>query len=264
MYLFRKVLQTACSPLSAALLCFALTVFLCVRRPRLARGIASLGFAALALASTPLVANSALSRLEAFSTARPLEEEPSAPVIVVLGGTVAIYTDANFPPEEIGGTRIATAAKLYKLKKATRIIVTSGIAYERADGSRRTEADDMHDLLVAAGVPTEAITVEDRALNTKENAYYTAKILAQIPAKEILLVTSAYHLKRASELFRSAGLVVRPVGSGRLIRGTSVEVGDLVPNAHALSRTTSALKEYLGSAFDSPLPAPDINATASR
>ncbi len=253
MYLLRKLLQTACSPLSVALACLALIAIVGARRPRFGRFLAGFGFVVLAMASTPLVANTALKHLEDFKEARPLEEEPSAPVIVVLGGTVAIYTDANYPPEEVGGSRIATAAKLYKLQKAARIIVTSGIRYERADGSTRTEADDMRELLIESGVPPEAIVAEDRALNTKENAFYTAKLLAKIPTNEILLVTSAYHLKRATELFRASDLVVHPVAAGRLIRYSPLELGDFVPSAHALSRSSSALKEILGSAFDSPL-----------
>lgn len=264
MYFFRKLLQTACSPLSVALFCLALVAVFGVRRPRCARVIAAFGLLVLALASTPLVANTALQKLEAFTEARPLADEPTAPVIVVLGGTVALYTDVNFPPEELGGSRIATAAKLFKLQKAARIIVTSGIAYERADGTTRTEADDMRELLIESGVPGDAITVENRAQNTKENAYFSAKLLAQIPAKEILLVTSAYHTKRATELFRATGLTVHPVGAGRLVRYAPIDAGDFVPTAHALSRTTAALKEYLGSAFDSPITDADIPASASR
>lgn len=230
------------------------------RKPRLSRWIATLGFTLLAISSMPFFANSALRNLENFTKARPLEEEPNAPVIVVLGGTVAIYTDQNYPAEEVGGSRIATAARLYKLQKSAKVLVTSGIAYERPDGSRRTEADDMRALLIAAGVPADAISVEDRAQNTKENAYYSAKLLAAIPATEILLVTSAYHLKRATELFRATGLVVHPVASGRFIRENPLELSDFIPSAHALSRMTSALKEYLGSAFDSPMALSDITA----
>ncbi len=223
------------------------------KRPRFARFLTLTAFALLWSSATPFVANKLLHHLESFTEPRPLADEESAPVIVVLGGTVAIYTDTNFPAEEVGGSRIATAFRLYQLQKAARILVTSGIEYQRADGTVRTEADDMRELLLQLGVPDAAIVTEAKAQNTKENAAFSAKLLEEMDVREVLLVTSAYHLRRATGLFRAAGLSVHPVASGRLVRYQKTTIDDFVPTAHALSRTTSALKEILGDAFDAPL-----------
>ena len=247
------MLQAACSPLGFALLGLCLSAWLCVKRPRLARILSIATILVLSVASMPIVADEALRRLEDFTPARPLADEPYAPVIVVLGGTVAIYTDPNYPAEEIAGSRISTAAKLYAMQKATQILVTSGIEYQRADGSRRTEADDMRELLIALGVPAQAILTEGKAKNTKENAHFSAKTLRELNVREILLVTSAYHLKRSTELFRAEALTVHPVAAGRVIRPKPGPAIGFVPTAHALSQSTTAWKEFLGSAFDRPL-----------
>ena len=70
-------------------------------------------------------------------------------------------------------------------------------------------AAPMRDFLVAYGVPREAIQMENRSLNTHENALFTAEILRNDPRGKVLL-TSDYHMFRAFHAFRKAGLEVSP------------------------------------------------------
>ena len=59
------------------------------------------------------------------------------------------------------------------------------------------------------GVPEQSILVEDRSLSTRENALYTARLLSG-DGSRMVLMTSDYHMLRASRAFSKAGLVVEP------------------------------------------------------
>lgn len=244
--IFVKLLEKLFSPLSLAILSLLLIALAPRARERRVRILASAGMLAIVPLSIPAISDQLLNSLESFAPRTPLEELATADEIVVLGGTVAAYTDAEFPPEETSGSRIYTAARLYQLKKASRVLVSSGIGYHRPDGTWRTEAEDMRDILLTYGVPGEAIDLEPKALNTRENAEYSRAVLSKAGANTILVVTTAYHLKRATELFRKQGFSVTPVGAGRLVRPGEPTPLRFVPSVYSLSRSTSALKELLG------------------
>jgi uncharacterized SAM-binding protein YcdF (DUF218 family) len=184
--------------------------------------------------------------LEAYAPARPINDVPAAAAIVVLGGTAAPEWGNGYRAEELAGSRLLTAFRAFRAGKAPKIIVTSGIAYHREDGSLRTEAEDMKSILIEYGVPETAIILENQAQNTDQNALYSAKILRAAGINEIILVTSAYHMQRAGLWFILQGLKVHPVGAGFASRGNERNVMDFLPSATALNRSSAAIKEYLG------------------
>jgi uncharacterized SAM-binding protein YcdF (DUF218 family) len=78
-------------------------------------------------------------------------------------------------------------------KDFDKVVVTGGIANPKAGVA---EGDKMCEWLVSQGVNPDKILVENRSLTTKENAKYTASILAELGVKEITLLSSAYHIDR--------------------------------------------------------------------
>jgi uncharacterized SAM-binding protein YcdF (DUF218 family) len=67
----------------------------------------------------------------------------------------------------------------------------------------------MRNFLVCQGVPAEAVRIEDKSLNTRENASFTASLVRDLPGPYVLL-TSDYHMWRAHRAFTRAGLQVTP------------------------------------------------------
>lgn len=65
----------------------------------------------------------------------------------------------------------------------------------------------MRDMLVFRGIPADVIHVENGSHSTRENALYTARLLAGTSGRKVL-VTSDYHTFRAVRAFRKAGLAV--------------------------------------------------------
>ena len=70
------------------------------------------------------------------------------------------------------------------------------------------EAVTMAALAVEYGLAAERVAIEDRALNTIDNARRSAMIVAERGWRRLALVSDAYHLPRALYVFRRAGLVV--------------------------------------------------------
>ena len=73
------------------------------------------------------------------------------------------------------------------------------------------EADVMARELALQGVPERAIVRERCSLSTRENARFTAEVLARRGARGATLVTCPWHMARAVALFSRAGVAVEPV-----------------------------------------------------
>ena len=101
--------------------------------------------------------------------------------------------------------------------------------------------------LLELGVPDDAVWVETRSRNTRENAVNTVPILAEHNWDSVLLVTSGAHMPRAVATFARAGIAVIPVSTDLHAHYPIIEsLLDLLPDAAALAETTSVLREYLG------------------
>ncbi|PLS80999.1 hypothetical protein CYG49_03530 [Candidatus Saccharibacteria bacterium] len=94
--------------------------------------------------------------------------------------------------------RTAKAIELFKNGWADKLIF-SGAAYDKNSPSN---AYAMSMQAINAGVPPSAITVEEFARDTNENALKTQKITDKQGVDRMILVTSAYHQRRASIEFK--------------------------------------------------------------
>jgi uncharacterized SAM-binding protein YcdF (DUF218 family) len=106
--------------------------------------------------------------------------------------------------------RVEMGARTYFQRGDVRAVVV-------VSGGRRwgddVEADTMARELALRGVPPGAIIRERCSFSTRENARFTAEVLARRGARRITLVTCPWHMKRAALLFTRAGLAVEPVAA---------------------------------------------------
>jgi uncharacterized SAM-binding protein YcdF (DUF218 family)/glycosyltransferase involved in cell wall biosynthesis len=112
--------------------------------------------------------------------------------IVVFAGGVGESGRAGGGLQE----RLKTAIDLYRGGFAPTLILSSGFVYSFK------EAEIMRALAIAEGVPADRIAVEDRATNTFEYVRFTDAILKSRGVRSILLVSSPYHMRRASLVWR--------------------------------------------------------------
>lgn len=100
-------------------------------------------------------------------------------IVVVSGGDTAARTEE--------------AIKLYRNGWAA-IIIFSGAA---ADKTGPSNAETMREQAVSEGIPLGNTVIETASETTEQNAENTVKILHQNEITSIILVTSAYHERRA-------------------------------------------------------------------
>jgi len=199
----------------------------------------------------------------AFALARSLEWQnlppaslPKADVIVVLGGgTEGVQYPRQTVEINSAGDRMLYAARLYKQGASSHILLSGGnIDWMAADSS--SPAADMADIMLLTGVPRDALWLEDRSLNTYENALYARQYLQAKGIQRVILVTSAMHMPRARALFEHQGLEVIPAPTDFTVTQAGWDdifalnipnqVINFFPNVSSLSLTTNVLKEYLG------------------
>ena len=106
-------------------------------------------------------------------------------IVAVSGGDTQARTDE--------------AVSLYTHGWAPKLIF-SGAA---ADKSGPSNAEAMRERAIAAGVPEDAITTEELSETTRQNAQLSSSVLASNDDRRVILVTSAYHQRRAGLEFRS-------------------------------------------------------------
>jgi len=92
------------------------------------------------------------------------------------------------------------------------------------------------------GMPRSQIMVENLSRNTLENAHAVRRI---ITGNRIILVTSAYYMKRAVNLFRKRGFTVIPAPVYHLVQLRKTGLFTLVPSAEFLARSSTALAEWM-------------------
>ncbi|MBQ8094747.1 MAG: YdcF family protein [Clostridia bacterium] len=115
--------------------------------------------------------------------------------------------------------RLDTAHAYLERCPEARLILTGG----NPGANGKTEASVMHDLLSADGIPEHKMILEDRAETTIENFQNTAALID--PERPIVLITSNYHMDRASSAARRAGFtqIMRlPAPSSITALGTNV------------------------------------------
>lgn len=191
--------------------------------------------------STPWVSMGLRGVIESAYPPVPVAELHSAQAMVVLGGGIEVPQTGR-PDLNQAADRMWHAAKLYKAGKTPVLILSGGLAF--AQGTT-TEAASMQLFLRDLGVPDAAMLLEERSVNTRENAQYTARMLSERGIPTVVLVTSALHMPRAVRLFEAQGVKVIPAATDHEFR-TYPFWRSVLPDAHALDGSGRAFKEALG------------------
>ena len=221
---------------------------LLTRGRRCCKRIARIGYVGLwvCVALLLLSMTRLTTRILAFSLEREwlvdgrvpsVEFYPTADAIVLLGGGIMHQATNLTAYAEMGPSadRVWQAARLYKAGKAQRILVTGDV-----------DASVPQGLLADFGIPKEALAFVENVRNTEEEA----KEIAKRGVKSILLVTSAWQMRRAMMTFekyaKGVGVVPAPTdfeATAYLSEGFGVK--DFVPNAEAMAINSNYLLELI-------------------
>jgi uncharacterized SAM-binding protein YcdF (DUF218 family) len=238
-----KLVGLLAEPLTQVLLLLLLGLLLLRKKHR---RIASLFFVVgtlwLWLASSSLFANYLMAQLERDYPPVAAANLPVADAIVLLGGAVRGEVSADTLADLSGvGDRLLFAVAAYKAGRAPVIVATGG-----ANEGFAPEAQLMRDILVTMGVPLEAIVLEPRNRVTLDNTRFTRQTLISMDVKSVLLVTSAFHMRRSILVFDALDIEVTAAPTDFQIVKGDISFWHFLPNVKALQHTTWAMHEFVG------------------
>lgn len=201
--------------------------------------MAASGIVALFVLSLPIVSGLLIGSLEDRLSGPQSTLEPGA--IIILGGDADRTSDPLVRTEagSLSVQRLASAAIVAR-RTGLPVLITGGTLGR----DEQPVADLMADLFRDAfGLPVA--WRETRAMNTCENAEFSAKILRDAGIKSALVVTHAWHMPRALLSFQRVGypVIASPLyGDRHEVQG----LADFLPHAHAWMRSFYAIHEWIG------------------
>jgi uncharacterized SAM-binding protein YcdF (DUF218 family) len=213
--------------------------FLVGLRHVLGRLLVAAGFLLLYLLSISPVSDALLKPLE---TGFPpwKDGQVKADAIVVLGGGARDLTWLAQPSEPSCSSkeRVVKGIMIYR-KQHLPLVFMGG----NGDPSRTMspDADAMARTAVELGVPARDVKVENKSRNTLESARALKNV---IRGKSIILVTSAFHLKRASAMFMKQGFRVIPAPAGYRYEQKKLTCYSFIPHEGNFDDSSTAISEY--------------------
>lgn len=172
---------------------------------------------------------------------------PASKVCVILGG----YSGFDHARNRVGFTE-ASERLFYPLQniinhRIDTVILTGGSA--SIVMKKYYESNHIAKYLKGYGVNGNRIFIDAKSRNTYENAVETKKILDTLKITEpVLLVTSAFHMRRSMGCYDKAGVkyIAYPVHYlGNATRDYNLEAW-LIPSTGAMSTFQTLLREVVG------------------
>ena len=147
--------------------------------------------------------------------------------------------------------RFFAGLELFKAKRANKLIFTGGIIpYEP---KLPPEGDIYIKEALSLGVPEKSLFTTNSVLNTFQEAKEIKKLFNEEinpSGNTIILVTSAYHMKRAKKVFEREGIIVQPypvdfktTDKYQLLLKNPLK---WMPSAVSFSESSIAIREIIG------------------
>lgn len=165
---------------------------------------------------------------------------------IVLGGMVNY--DKEFERTQYGNgvDRLIQAIELYKKGKIKKLFFSGGSGSITYPGIK--EAPHIKTILLRVGIPDSCVIIEGESKNTRENAAFSQPFLEKkIPNEKFLLITSAFHMRRAVCCFKKTGIEVTPFSVDRKSGPRKFTLDNLfIPDVNSLYEWSNLIHEWVG------------------
>jgi uncharacterized SAM-binding protein YcdF (DUF218 family) len=167
---------------------------------------------------------------------------------IILGG----FTDEDIKGDgffNAHSDRLIEGMRLKATGKVTHIVMSGGNNAFNAD--QFTESGYVKKVLREFNFPDSVILIDEKSKNTGENAADTKVIIANAHLQPpYLLVTSAFHMRRAQYIFKKKGIDVIPYPCDYIAAKSKPGLLDyFVPNIYTLYSWNFYIKEVFGLAL---------------
>ncbi len=217
-----------------------------LHRRRAGRVLLACGLAGLVVFSVPLVSGLLIVSLEGGLPTQPDAAAPPQAIIILSADLVAVQAEVP------GGVGFTVGSLTLERERAGAALARHvGLPILVSGGAIRRGAPSLAVLMALSlhndfGLAPQWL--EDRSLDTWQNAARSAAILRAAGIDSAYVVTSAWHMRRALIAFRAAGFPVvaapaEPDVSPRLA------LASLVPRISAWQQSYWAIHEWIGCAW---------------
>ena len=165
---------------------------------------------------------------------------------VVLGGMITVDFEHHKIVPQVSIDRLMQTIVLYKNRRIKKIFISGGSG-SLIDST--SESLYLRQYLIDIGIPAKDILFETNSRNTHENAVETYNILcADSVQPNILLITSAFHMRRAVACFKKVGFQHIDTFPTTNFHGTFRHdfYYLFVPNVEIMAKWNFLIKEWVG------------------
>lgn len=193
---------------------------------------------------TGIFAGYFMGKLENFYSPPENLKETGADVVIFLGGGAfkdVVDVDGEGSLTSSASSRLLTALRIQQLLNIP-IILSGGQLYSDSG----EEAMIAGRILQSLNVPKDKIILETKSINTTQNAIYSAEIIREKNFKKPIVVTSAFHMRRAVLNFSRQNLEIIPYPTDFTVpKNPGFHYTALRPQSAALLLNVTVLQEIL-------------------
>jgi len=199
---------------------------------------------ALFISSLSVTAHWTWANLEADYPYQPLSRMPKVDAVLVLSGMLTGF-DSEYGYVTAWGDpdRFFAGIKLTQSGKAGFLIFTRG---QMPWSKKPPEGTILKQIAVDLGIPSDQILLTNIVSNTEEEASAVKSLMLQNGLRNIILVTSSFHMPRAKLLFNRLSVDAYAYPTDFKSAAKFIAWSSFIPSADAFASTSSGLREYLG------------------
>ena len=236
-----KLLPLIVSPLGLVVTLVVLSFVLRRRWP------AAAGLAILLICALPLTGDRLWVALEADYPYRSIDSVEDADAVVVLSGMLGgIETEQGVVSQWGDADRFMAGIDLLQAGKAPLIIFTRG---QWPWLNLPPEGEILAKRALMMGVNSSQVLLTGVVTNTADEAAEVRALMDLTGLEKVILVTSSFHMPRAKMLFDEAGVTSVPYPTDFRSGGGRVDWMSFVPSAGGLTKTSDAVREFIGRAY---------------
>lgn len=170
-----------------------------------------------------------------------LTSGPPAAIVILAAGR------RNFAPEFSSASGTVDALSLERLRYGAFLAHATGLPVLVSGGLRPVPLANLMANALKQDFGISPRWLETNSRNTAENAIFSSRILHASGIRRILLVTHAWHMRRARAAFVANGMSVTPAPTAFYVRNSDAIWPGLRPSLTTLNMSGYAIHELVGS-----------------
>ncbi len=238
MIYFHKILPLMFSPIIITILLIIIGIILNSKK------ISVTGIIVLFFCSLPIVSNKLIDYLEKGHELKNINKLDNADAIIVLSGMIrTLKTKDGYKYEfKEGVDRFIAGITLIKSNKAPYLVFTRGSV---PWSSGIPEGEYLKEMAIKFNVTEDKILLTKKAENTEQEAKAIKELFPNKDTK-FILITSAFHMQRALNIFNTHNIkvIAFPVDFRRKYQKFTMQ--DVIPSAGSLEATSNFVREIIG------------------